>query len=60
MLQDLELLAKPQDVPYPSLLKIFLAGRIEMELRGSRRLRKGLGSEPWDGPHFMPAAARAS
>jgi predicted DNA binding CopG/RHH family protein len=37
MLAELKLLANKQDVPYQSLLKIFLAERIEQELRGSRR-----------------------
>jgi predicted DNA binding CopG/RHH family protein len=33
MLDDLKLLANRHDVPYQSLLKIFLAERIEKELR---------------------------
>ncbi|MBW1982924.1 MAG: BrnA antitoxin family protein [Deltaproteobacteria bacterium] len=33
MLEDLKLLANRHDVPYQSLLKIFLAERIEQELR---------------------------
>ena len=33
MLQELKLLANKRDVPYQSLLKIFLAERIEQELR---------------------------
>lgn len=33
MLDDLKLLANKHDVPYQSLLKIFLAERIEKELR---------------------------
>jgi predicted DNA binding CopG/RHH family protein len=33
MLEELKLLANKQDVPYQSLLKIFLAERIEQELR---------------------------
>jgi len=37
MLEELKLLANKQDVPYQSLLKMFLAERIEQELRGSRR-----------------------
>jgi uncharacterized DUF497 family protein len=37
MLEELKLLANKQDVPYQSLLKMFLAERIELELRGSRR-----------------------
>lgn len=32
MLQDLKLLANKQDVPYQSLMKIFLAQRIRIEL----------------------------
>ncbi len=37
MLEELKLLANKHDVPYQSLLKMFLAERIEQELRGSRR-----------------------
>ncbi len=37
MLEELKLLANKQDVPYQSLLKVFLAERIEQELRSSRR-----------------------
>ena len=37
MLEELKLLANKRDVPYQSLLKIFLAERIEEELRGSRK-----------------------
>jgi len=33
MLAELKLLANKRDVPYQSLLKIFLAERIEKELR---------------------------
>ena len=33
MLEELKLLANKKDVPYQSLLKIFLAERIEKELR---------------------------
>ncbi len=33
LLQELRLLANKRDVPYQSLLKIFLAERIEQELR---------------------------
>lgn len=36
MLEELKLLANKRDVPYQSLLKIFLAERIEQELRGSK------------------------
>jgi predicted DNA binding CopG/RHH family protein len=36
MLEELKLLANKQDVPYQSLLKMFLAERIEQELRGGR------------------------
>lgn len=36
MLQELKLLANKRDVPYQSLLKIYLAERIAQELRGSR------------------------
>ena len=37
MIEELKLLANKQDVPYQSLLKMFLAQRIEEELRSSRR-----------------------
>jgi predicted DNA binding CopG/RHH family protein len=36
LLEELKLLANKRDVPYQSLLKIFLAERVEQELRGSR------------------------
>lgn len=35
MLDELKLLANKRDVPYQSLLKIFLAERIEKELRSA-------------------------
>ena len=35
MLSELKLLANKRDIPYQSLLKIFLAERIEQELRTS-------------------------
>ena len=34
MLEELKLLANKRDVPYQSLMKIFLADRIERELNG--------------------------
>jgi predicted DNA binding CopG/RHH family protein len=37
MLEELKLLANKQDVPYQSLLKMFLAERIEEELGRSRK-----------------------
>ena len=37
MLEQLKLLANKRDVPYQSLLKMYLAERIEQELRGSRK-----------------------
>jgi predicted DNA binding CopG/RHH family protein len=37
MLEELKLLANKQDVPYQSLLKMFLAERIEQELRRGKR-----------------------
>ena len=37
MLEELKLLANKRDVPYQSLLKMYLAERIEQELRGSRK-----------------------
>jgi len=36
MIEDLKILANKRDVPYQSLLKVFLAERLEME-RGLRR-----------------------
>ncbi|MDR4497069.1 MAG: BrnA antitoxin family protein [Candidatus Scalindua sp.] len=36
MLEELKLLANKRDVPYQSLLKIFLSERIEEELRMTR------------------------
>ncbi|MEX2375865.1 MAG: BrnA antitoxin family protein [Dehalococcoidia bacterium] len=37
MLEELKLLANKHDVPYQSLLKMYLAERIEAEVRGTRR-----------------------
>ena len=37
MLEELKLLANKRDVPYQSLLKMYLAERIEQELRSSRK-----------------------
>ena len=37
MLAELKLLANKRDVPYQSLMKIFLAERIEKELREDRQ-----------------------
>lgn len=48
MLEELKLLANKRDVPYQSLLKLFLGERIESELErmrgsaGSVRSRRGL------------------
>jgi len=36
LIENLKMLANKRDVPYQSLLKIFLAERIEEELRHSR------------------------
>ncbi len=36
LLEELKLLANKRDVPYQSLLKVFLAERVEQELRASR------------------------
>jgi predicted DNA binding CopG/RHH family protein len=36
LLQDLKVLANKRDIPYQSLLKIFLAERIEAEVREGR------------------------
>lgn len=37
LLEDLKALANERDVPYQSLLKVFLAERVEKERRGRRR-----------------------
>ena len=37
LLENLKMLANKRDVPYQSLLKIFLAERIEQELRQTRQ-----------------------
>jgi predicted DNA binding CopG/RHH family protein len=37
MLEELKLLANKHDVPYQSLLKVFLAERLDVELRGKRK-----------------------
>jgi predicted DNA binding CopG/RHH family protein len=37
MLEELKLLANKHDVPYQSLLKMYLAERIDEEIRGTRR-----------------------
>lgn len=37
MIEELKALANKQDVPYQSLLKMYLAERLEQELRPSRR-----------------------
>lgn len=37
MLDELKLLANKRDVPYQSLLKMFLAERLEAELRSNRK-----------------------
>lgn len=42
MLEDLKVLANKRDVPYQSLLKIFLAERIEAELRHPAKARQRL------------------
>lgn len=43
LLAELKVLANKRDVPYQSLLKVFLAERIEQELQDtqSRKLRRG-------------------
>lgn len=38
MLQDLKVLANDRDVPYQSLMKVFLAERLAAERRGKRRV----------------------
>jgi predicted DNA binding CopG/RHH family protein len=40
MVEDLKILANQRDVPYQSLLKVFLAERLERE-RGQKRRRAG-------------------
>ena len=42
LLEELKLLAKKRDVPYRSLAKIFLAERVQQELRASRPKRAHL------------------
>lgn len=37
LLEELKLLANKRDLPYQSLLKIFLAERVEQELRAARK-----------------------
>ena len=37
LLEDLKVLANQRDVPYQSLLKVFLADRVAAERRGTRR-----------------------
>jgi predicted DNA binding CopG/RHH family protein len=37
MLDDLKMLANKKDIPYQSLLKVFLAERIKEEFRSERR-----------------------
>lgn len=37
LLEDLKVLAHQRDIPYQSLLKVFLTDRIEIERRGRRR-----------------------
>ncbi len=39
LLEELKLLANKRDVPYQSLLKIFLAERVQQELRATRPRR---------------------
>ena len=39
LLEELKLLAHKRDVPYQSLLKIYLAERVEQELKASRSRR---------------------
>jgi predicted DNA binding CopG/RHH family protein len=43
MLDELKLLANRRDVPYQSLIKVFLAERIDQELRGPFRRPAGGG-----------------
>jgi len=44
MIDELKTLANERDIPYQSLLKVFLAERIAQE-RGSRAFRAGRGPE---------------
>lgn len=37
LLEEIRLLANKRDVPYQSLLKVYLAERVEEELRGHRK-----------------------
>lgn len=56
LLEELKLLANKRDVPYQSLLKVFLAERIEGELR-KRRTADDLHSVP-PNPRLQPTRAR--
>lgn len=51
MLRELRLLANKRDVPYQSLLKVFLAERIEEELSGAKAARTHLARERRAGYH---------
>ena len=42
MLEELKLLANKRDVPYQSLVKVFLSDRIEQELPGKARHSKSV------------------
>ena len=45
MLEELKLLANKRDVPYQSLVKVFLSDRIEQELAGITRHNKSLKTD---------------
>lgn len=42
LLSDLKVLANKRDVPYQSLLKVYLADRVSRETLGNRRVKKAL------------------
>ena len=49
MLEELKILANRMDVPYQSLMKIFLAERIEKEIRGHKATENDPASLAHDG-----------
>ena len=46
MIEDLKILANRRDVPYQSLLKVFLAERLDKERRAHRRSTSSAGQNP--------------
>lgn len=58
LLSDLKVLANKRDVPYQSLLKVYLADRVSRETRGNRRPDKA--SQPTSRAAKAVALARRS